>query len=264
MRRVLTLFDILQTRCARRSGITGVWAALVVIALLVARPASAQVTPTNEAFVQSLYLDLLGRPADAGALPSRESIALILLDSDEYRGVRVREFYSDFLGRTPPDAELNPLVTFLETNRLQQGRALILGSAEYFANRGGSTNAGFVGAVFNDLLGRPADPTELSTFGGQLTAGTLTRPGLADQLQASQEGRRVIVEGYYQQFLRRPADDAGLNGFSELLGRGTTEQQVIAAIVGSAEYFNRVPEPSSAIVLSAVGFGLGLSRRRAV
>jgi len=42
--------------------------------------------------------------------------------------------------------------------------------------------------------------------------------------------------GWYQQFLRRPATTAELNNNVAALQRGTTDQQLIANIIGSPEY----------------------------
>jgi hypothetical protein len=57
-------------------------------------------------------------------------------------------------------------------------------------------------------------------------------------LFANAEYRQALVQGFYQRFLHRAADPAGLRGFSDALQSGMGEDGVLAAIVGSEEYFS--------------------------
>ena len=64
--------------------------------------------------------------------------------------------------------------TALEVGRERVGRVLratVLGGNEYFSTQGGGTNAGFLNALFLDLLARPIDSTSSTFYQGQL-AGT--------------------------------------------------------------------------------------------
>jgi hypothetical protein len=56
----------------------------------------------------------------------------------------------------------------------------------------------------------------------------------------SNEFRQDLVSGYYQRFLRRPADAAGLAGFVSALAHGDSDEATIARMVGSMEYLSRV------------------------
>ena len=57
---------------------------------------------------------------------------------------------------------------------------------------------------------------------------------------ASTEFRQDLVKADYVQFLNRPADPTGLNAFTAALQQGQTDQQLGAAIAGSAEFFARL------------------------
>jgi hypothetical protein len=49
-----------------------------------------------------------------------------------------------------------------------------------------------------------------------------------------------LVQAFYQRLLHRQAESAGLEGWTEALQAGTRDEQVIAAIAGSSEYFAQV------------------------
>ena len=62
---------------------------------------------------------------------------------------------------------------------------------------------------------------------------------VAAAIVTSDECRRDLVQSYYQTFLRRAADNGGLNTFTALLSQGTRDQDAIAFIMGSTEYLAR-------------------------
>jgi len=226
-------------------------------------------SPTNADFVQKAFQDLLLRPASPTDISTwsaqldsntitRTQFALDLMDTPEYLHTRASEFYNDFLNRSPSPTEASLLTIFLQSNTLPQGRASILGSAEYFSSQAGSTNAGFLSALYQDLLNRPIDPTASTFYQSQLTGGA-TRTDIALSVQNSDEWRTDIVTNYYQQFLHHAPDNSGLTFYKSLLSGGGTEQDVIASLIGSPEYFNNIPEPA---VLALLSFALLIRRRR--
>src|SRR5262249_40596950 len=98
----------------------------------------------------------------------------------------------------------------------------------------------FVAAVYRDVLGREADPAGGGAWARLLQsdpAGGRARG--AEGVFASAEFRQVLVQSFYTQFLRRPTDSVGLAAFALALARGGREQDVIAAVVASDEYFAR-------------------------
>ena len=125
-------------------------------------------------------------------------------------------------------------------NTVEQMDSLLVASAEYFQNRGGGTNLGFIGALYHDALSRTPDPTGQANFDRFLAQGG-TRGQVADMIFGSPEYRGDLVESYYQRFLHRDADSSGLGGFVGILGQpGARDEQVVTALIASDEYFGRV------------------------
>jgi hypothetical protein len=63
---------------------------------------------------------------------------------------------------------------------------------------------------------------------------------VAAAVLANPEFVQNLVQGFYQQFLHRTADTAGLNSWVANLEQGMSGDQVIAAFLGSEEYSNRL------------------------
>jgi hypothetical protein len=203
----------------------------------------------NQLFVSQVYLDLLDRPADGGGLGfwtgllnqgmDRNQLVLDVEASGEYLTNQVQALYTQFLHRAADPGGLNGFVSFLSNGgSVEAAEAIILGSSEYFQNRGGGTNDGFLSALYQDALGRPADPTGRGVFNQFLAGGGGGTSQVAAVVLGSTEYRQNLVEGYYSRYLHRPADAGGLNGFVAALNQGARDQDVIAAILSSLEYAN--------------------------
>jgi hypothetical protein len=113
----------------------------------------------------------------------------------------------------------------------------LAGSQEYFDQRGGGTNDGFLSALYQDILGRAIDPSGKAAF-EQALANGITRAQVAAQLFASAEYEQNLVNGYYATYLHRTADPGGLAFFSGQLANGTRDEDVLAQMLGSQEYFS--------------------------
>ena len=48
------------------------------------------------------------------------------------------------------------------------------------------------------------------------------------------------MNGFFQQFLGRSADSLGLSVFANQLSQGARDEDIIALVVGSDEYFGRL------------------------
>ena len=118
-----------------------------------------------------------------------------------------------------------------------QLEALLLGSAEYFNNHGGS-NGGLVDALYQDLLHRPADQAGAEAWTRALSQGS-SRDAVALAILLSPEAEQTTIDGWYRDYLWRPADAAGLQAFTTALQQGMTPDQVRALILASDEYFSR-------------------------
>jgi hypothetical protein len=217
-------------------------------------PASTEAsasTSATERFVQELYLDLLGRSADPGGLAfwtqqidvdisgglpiARTRVAQGLMASAEYRTDVVDTLYEQVLDRAPDAGGLANGLAFLGAgNSTQELEASFLGSDEYFTKQAGGTNAGFLSALYGDVLGRAIDPSGLQGWINALAGGT-TRSQVAAAVVGSLESATDRVKALYQEFLRRPADTSGLATFAGQLVQGLPELDVIIDLVGSAE-----------------------------
>ena len=122
---------------------------------------------------------------------------------------------------------------------MEQAESVIFGSAEYYANRGGSTPYGFLNALYEDILHRPLDAQGAAYWGGVLDA-TGSNQAVALGILTSTSAYQVLVSGYYTTYLRRAAD-VGSAFFVTELQNGATDQFVQASIIAS----NRVSRTGS-------------------
>jgi hypothetical protein len=219
-------------------------------------PAQAPDTPAgqgpgawaHERFVDRASCDLLGRPADSGELLlyaallgrgawTRTQVARAILVGVDYRIHLVQRLHRALLGRTAGLPRLMRCVKFLAAGgdvvRLKE---MLLVLPEYFISRGGDTHAGFLQALYCDVLERAIRPAELEAETRQLQAG-VARGAVVGRVLASAEAHRALVRGWHHQLLRRPADPPPLAAYVGLLGQGKQEEEVLADLVGSDEYF---------------------------
>jgi hypothetical protein len=204
----------------------------------------------NQLFVSQAYLDLLHRPVDASALTFwtgqlnagtlRGDVAHQIETSSEYRGGVVGGLYQKLLGRSADAGAVTAFVNLLASGgTVEQVRATLLGSDEYFQKGGNTTNDGFLDNLFLDTLGRHIDPGALPVFRQQLQAGT-SRATVALTILTSVEYRQDFIQSAYQRFLQHAADSGGLSAFTGLLQNGGRDEDVNAALVGSGEYLSRL------------------------
>jgi hypothetical protein len=63
---------------------------------------------------------------------------------------------------------------------------------------------------------------------------------VADVFFASDEYRQDLVQSYYERFLHRAAENAGLTVWVTALRNGLRDENVVAQIISSPEYFGRL------------------------
>jgi hypothetical protein len=135
---------------------------------------------SNKAWVDALYLDLLGRPADLSGEShwlqqlaagfSLHDVALDIVNSQEHERLVVQADYQQYLGRTGGGSEVAYWV-----NTMQQGAtetqvlANFLSSGEYYT-RAGNTDNGWIDSLYQHLLNRTAGSSEESYWLQVLTA----------------------------------------------------------------------------------------------
>jgi subtilisin-like proprotein convertase family protein len=114
-----------------------------------------------------------------------------------------------------------PLVVTVDTTRLDPDRK-------------------FVQAIYNLALGRPGSPQEWNAW-VQLLSQPNGRLLVANDIERSFEARDHVVRGWYQTFLGRAPQNGEEAGLAQAMVNGATEEQVLAVILGSQEYFNHAP-----------------------
>jgi hypothetical protein len=199
-------------------------------------------------FVSSVFLDMLHRLPDNGGLsyfanqisngvPLAQVIQAIQ-NNNEYRGIVVTDLYNRLLNRAPDALGLLSFSNLLaQGTTVEQIEVTMMGSAEYYQNRGGSTSSGFIAAAFNDLLGRAPDSGAQTYFAGLLSGGA-TRATVAQQLVGSQEAAQYTVDQLFQKYLHRHADPGGKAYFGNLLVTGQhRDEQLAEMLTASAEYY---------------------------
>ena len=244
---------------------------LVALGIAVAGSTARADSLHDAAFVAQLYRDLLDRTAsgseiDAGVLmlenESRLEFASALLAGPEYRQDVVGDLYDGYLLRAPTSIERTAGVNALGSGTDEGLAAAILGSAEYFASRGASDDSGFLVAAYGDVLSRSPTSGEDAFWLSALGSGT-TRQDVAASLLGSLEYDDDLVTSFFQRFLRRaPSSPELQDSAAQLNGGAASDEQVIAELVGSDEYYALAPEPAR-ILGAAAALAALLTVRRA-
>ena len=227
----------------------------------------------NERYVSQVYADLLGRTPSAGELSgfvvpldnltlSRAAFVSAMVGLPEFCDDKTISFYSLLLHRSSTPAERTGFDSLLQGGAtFEQVEGIFAGSAEYFTNRGGSTNDGFLDAAFSDFLGRAILPGERSAYDSALTGGT-TRQQVADSILGSAEYRGDMVGRNFSTFLRRTPSPAETSGF---VGSGLDDRSVVKSILASNEYYSlaqSIPEPAAASAGAVLLLSACVRRRR--
>lgn len=211
--------------------------------------ATYAVETANERFISQVYLDFLNRPVDASGLAywtglltagqTRQQVVFQVEQTQEYANVAVGALYQRYLNRAADPGGLSGFSSqYLAGATIEQISAEIASSEEYFVTQGGSTNSGFLSALYQDALGRPIDAFALSFWTFQLAIG-FSRTQVATVVLNTQEYRHDVVTQAYQDLLGRAPDSGGAVGWQTVLNLGGTDQFVYSGIAGSQEYFDK-------------------------
>jgi hypothetical protein len=207
-------------------------------------------TNKNNGFIHRSYRDLVFRFPTGGVISqlgtlltsgatTRQTITTELMDTDEYRGLDVDRTFTRFLRRTvDPGGRTYWINSIGNGKALWRFRAQLFGSNEYFTKAGG-TNAAYLDRVYFDVLGRQIDPSGKAYWGKKLDNGA-DRGSVALNFINSSEFRRFVVDDQFLRILDRKAsagEHATWDG--RITGTTTGEQDLIAFLVASDEYYNR-------------------------
>jgi hypothetical protein len=171
---------------------------------------------SNGAFVDQLYLNVLGRAGEAGG----------------------RDFWVGSLDGGASRADV--LAAFSESAENKAGTAALVRNGIWDR----SEAAAEVARLYDTVLGRAPDVAGLSFWKGGLEAGTASLQGMADAFTGSAEFRakygaldnRGFADALYVNTLDRPADRAGLDYWTGQLDAGVARAAVVLAFSESREH----------------------------
>jgi hypothetical protein len=211
---------------------------------------------TNANYMEALYRSILGRNADSGGLAnwtnllasgtlSRLEVAQAIQNSPEHLTQEVTAFYQTLLGRGPDAAGLQNWVQQLEGGmREEQVAFYFLSSPEYLSQG----DKHFIDALYTSLLGRTFDSAGEATWlnalgddasGNPTHSASLTHQQVITDFLYSEESLSRLTEGYYEVFLQRQADPAGLNHWVGQLQQGLSFLTIGRQFLSSEEFYTR-------------------------
>src|SRR5262249_36640944 len=154
----------------------------------------------------------------------------------EYRANQVNNVYLEILHRKADPSGMNVGLQLLGNGgTVEQLKANLMGSAEYYFNRGGGTDAGFVTAALSDALFQtPAKVQGSVPFWVQALPGN-NRSDVALAMLQSLNAEMALVETLFQTYLRRSSN--GDTFWAGQILNGMHDEDVVAHLVASAEYF---------------------------
>jgi SpoIID/LytB domain protein len=208
------------------------------------------------ALVTQQYLDILDRQPDSGldywvhqvacASTTGAKVASLFLTSPEADATlgQVVRLYLGVFGRFPDAGG-----AFYWQGRLVGGLSSagladnFVASQEFQTAHGSQSNADFVAAMYQQMLGRAPDPAGRDYWVGRLDAGTISRAGFILTVSGMSEFRSnwlvpALVQETYLAMLRRTPDPAGYQYWSGVVA-GQGPDAFVAGIYNSAEYAKR-------------------------
>jgi hypothetical protein len=232
---------------------------------LMLQPDANGQTHSNLSWANAVYRDVLGianasavDPTGRDALFSavvsdyesqRRDVSTAMDTSTEYRTRLVTGFYQTYLRRMGTPAEIAAGVQRLALGaRDEEIIRDLVASLEYFQSPalGRSDNSAWLNQVYHDLLGRNTDAGAqgfLNFLNSPPTSDPnvmfLRRQTVAQAILTSPEYRNRLINQFYTTYLGRAASPTEQNNWRMSLERGATDEQIIARLLSSTEYFMR-------------------------
>jgi hypothetical protein len=220
-------------------------------------------TPASAAYVTALYSDLLHRspqPAEVtqvsaqldGGTPASAIVAGIV-NSAEYQGHFVQSCYQLFLNRQPTSAEVSGWLPALQAGLSgPQCEATFLASSEFMQAHQGSSS--WINALYEQVLGRPADPTGLAGDTQALQNGRSNLAVALDVVNSPEAHARVIGDAY-RLLLGRSAAPAEVAGWQAVANQSQGPDLVLVSIASSPECAAHADGATGAAAPTAPGTG---------
>lgn len=186
--------------------------------------------------------------ANFGEIPAAlGDVAVAFTQVLGYYGEVISHDYQQFVGRSPDTAGLNYWVARMQAGLTEeQVSAAFLGTPEFARLHG--DDAGWVSGMYHDLLGRMPDAAGLRYWTEQLASGE-THFQVALGFATSAEREAIVVNEDFQRFLSRPANPAELAYWTAALTSGHQRNELVAALIGSAEFYHSAAGGANAAAL---------------
>ncbi len=182
----------------------------------------SQPLSNNQAFVQTLYNDFLGRTGTLGELNSwvavlnangQAAVVNGIVKSTESLDRIVNSMYLQYLGRAADSAGQAYWVSQIQAGAsLESIQAGFISSAEFIS----SNNSDYIQGLYRTFLGRTGSATELAYWYSQLPTEGLS--GVALGFATSQENRKDFIASVFQNDLHQTAASSDLNFWSSQSG----------------------------------------------
>jgi hypothetical protein len=202
----------------------------------------------NRAFVQSLYLDVLNRQGSTEEVNAwvrairagvtYDTVAKGFWESPEHRRLEVDGYYVTYLHRpADPNGEKGWVAAFLGGLTERDVIRGFVTSREYLSTRKG--DAEFVRGLYQDVLGRPAQPDELARWLNALDSG-VSRAAVAVAFLDSPEGLGHLISDLYLTLLHRRPDPREVVAGAKALSSGATVTSIAELFLTSGEYLSKI------------------------
>ena len=202
-------------------------------------------TPSSSTYIASMYTNLLHRAPSAAEVAGWAAqldsgmpalaITTAFVRGREYQDNFIRSCYQLFFSRQPSAAEVSGWAARLAMGASDpQIQGEMLTSSEFFQDHPGDSST-WINAVYEQMLGRSADPGGLASLNMHLQQGASFLVIAQATVSSPEATTRVITDAYHQLLGRDP--DAGGLGFytswveqgnSPLAGRSGADPSVIA------------------------------------
>jgi hypothetical protein len=166
-------------------------------------------------------------------------VAQEIQQSEQSRNPQAQARYQDVVHRNADPSGPTAFVTFLPTaGTLKQVNTTLTISSDSVRGRG--TKDGSVTALYKDTPTRSPDSSALAAHTNALNPGISPRQ-VATGVVEGTENRQNAVANSYKEFLKRPADNGGLNTYVAALKGGVLNQDNVAtAMLGSEEFLSPI------------------------
>jgi hypothetical protein len=174
----------------------------------------AAVGTANQNFIDQLYRDILHRAPDPTGMAgwvaaldngtSRGSIVDGFFATDEGTHAEINDLYLRFLHRSADAQGMTGWTNYLRDHHTNlELAAQLLASPEYYQTRAGGTDAGFLNALYEDILCRPISADDISDRHDDFSNGFNSRVQIAENVLESSEAEGMRDQHSVRSYLRQ-------------------------------------------------------------